>query len=73
MLYTSKATEFGRGARLGRLTDAPLDTPNVGTYELPSSFVNKTAQFQAEQKEALALRREYEAQIRAQEAAEKAA
>ena len=42
-LFTSRATEFGRGTKVKQLSDAPLWTPSPGAYEIKSDFVNKIA------------------------------
>lgn len=41
MFYTSRAAELGRGNKVTRFTDAPIDTPAPGTYEMKSDFVNQ--------------------------------
>jgi len=40
-MYSSRATEQGRGPKLGKLSDAPDWTPGPGTYNLKSDFVNQ--------------------------------
>ena len=42
-LFTSRATEFGRGTKVKQLSDAPLWTPSPGAYDVKSDFVNKIA------------------------------
>lgn len=39
-MYSSRATEQGRGPKLGKLSDVPDWTPGPGTYNLKSDFVN---------------------------------
>lgn len=40
-MYSSRATELGRGPKLGKLSDAPDWTPGPGSYNLKSDFVNQ--------------------------------
>lgn len=40
-MYSSRATELGRGPKLGRLTDAPEWTPAPNAYTMKSDFVNQ--------------------------------
>lgn len=40
-MYSSRATEQGRGPKLGRLSDAPDWTPAPNAYTMKSDFVNQ--------------------------------
>ena len=40
-MYTSKASEIGRGNKVTKFTDAPDDTPAPNAYTLKSDFVNQ--------------------------------
>lgn len=40
MLYTSRATELGRGNKVTKLSMAPDWTPAPNAYEVKSDFVN---------------------------------
>jgi len=42
-MYTSRATELGRGTKIQRLTDAPIWTPAPGHYTMKTDFINQTA------------------------------
>ena len=39
-LFTSRATEFGRGTKVKQLSDAPIWSPSPGAYDVKSDFVN---------------------------------
>ena len=40
-MYSSRATEMGRGPKLARLTDAPDWTPGPNAYNTKSDFVKQ--------------------------------
>ena len=40
-MYTSRATELGRGDKVNKLSDAPEWTPGPGTYQATTDFVKQ--------------------------------
>ena len=42
-MYSSRATELGRGTKTQKLSDAPEWTPAPNAYTMKSDFVNQTA------------------------------
>ena len=55
-LFTSRATEFGRGTKTKHLSDAPLFTPGPGAYTVKSNFINEVEHVDTESKELSARR-----------------
>jgi hypothetical protein len=41
-MYTSKATEMGRGKKCDKISDAPTWTPGPGAYNKPTEFERRT-------------------------------
>jgi hypothetical protein len=41
-MFSSRATEFGRGNKITKLSDAPDWTPGPGAYTLKTDFVNQS-------------------------------
>lgn len=39
-MYSSRATELGRGKKVNKFTDAPDDTPAPNSYTLKTDFIN---------------------------------
>ena len=42
-MYSSRATELGRGVKVNKFTDAPDDTPAPNAYSLTTDFVSQQA------------------------------
>ena len=40
-MFTSRATELGRGTKTKKMSDLPEWTPGPGTYQPPTDFVKK--------------------------------
>jgi hypothetical protein len=43
-IYTSRATDMGRGTKTKKMSDLPDWTPGPGTYPAPTDFVKKQAE-----------------------------
>lgn len=42
-MYSSRATELGRGQKTQKLSDAPEWTPAPNAYTMKTDFINQTA------------------------------
>lgn len=42
-MFSSRATEFGRGTKIQKLSDAPDWTPGPDAYTIKSDFVNQSS------------------------------